>query len=137
MKRIAQSYNHKPKHLLPLVSYIAKRNENELIDFLENKKIDTGVDTKDVIDAATLYVAKEQRKGNFKKAIKELYNLHPDKKAILELFSANENFEGKETDTNTTKEEGKANFFKTPLFRLIAVIVAVLLLIFVISKIGD
>lgn len=132
MKRIAQSYNHKPKHLTTLVSYIAKRNENDLIDFLEEKKIDTGVDTKDVIDAATLYVAKEQRKGNFKKVIKELYSLHPDKAAILELFGKENSFEGEEG--TKSEKNTKANFFKTPLFRLLAVIVIVLILIVVISK---
>ncbi len=130
MRRIAQSYNHKPKHLLPLISYIAKRNENSLIDYLEGKKIDTGVDTKDVIDSATRYLVKEQRKGNFKKVIRDMYELHPDREAILELFGKKESFEGKE-------EKPKENFFKSPLFRLIAVIVAFLALIIIISKIGD
>lgn len=136
MKRIAQSYNHKPKHLLPLVAYIAKRNENELIDFLEKKKIDAGVDTKDVIDAAAIYVAKEQRKGNFKKAIRELYELHPDKEAILELFGKQNSFEGKEKTAKDEKNE-KPNFFKTPLFRLLVVVVVIFILIVIVSKIGD
>ncbi|WP_448529639.1 hypothetical protein [Raineya sp.] len=136
MKRIAQSYHHKPKHLLPLVSYIAKRNENELIDFLEKKKVNTGVDTKDVIDATAFYVAKEQRKGNFRKAIKELYNLHPDKEAILELFSKQNSFEGKEVSVKEEKNE-KTNFFKTPLFRLLVVVIVIFVLIVIVSKIGD
>lgn len=135
MKRIAQSYNHKPKHLLPLISYIAKRNENSLIDYLENKKIDAGVDTKDVIDAATMHIVKEQRRGNFKKAIKDLYNLHPDKKAILELFAKKDSFDGEQISKK--EETSKGNFFKTPLFRFIAVIVVFLVLIIVISKLGD
>jgi len=132
MKRIAQAYTKKPKHLQPLISYIASRQENDLIDFLEKKKIDTGVSTQDLVKAATFYVAKEQKKGNFQKAIKELYNLHPDKWTILELFATQENFEGKEEKANK-----KTDFFKSPLFRVLVVILSLLVLIVVISKIGD
>ncbi len=133
MKRIAQAYTQKNRNFLPLLEYIAQRKENDLIDFLESKNIDVGTSQKSLIGATIKYIGKEHKKGNFQKAIKELYSLHPDKNVILELFSKNnlESFQGKEVKTE------KENFLKTPLFRLLAVIVAVLVLIIVISKIGD
>lgn len=137
MKRIAQAYTKKPAHLQPLVSYITRRRENDLIDFLEAKQVDTGTSQKDLIDAAMLYLAQQQKKGNFKKAIKEIYELHPDKNAILQIFAKQENFDGEEKEEPSTKPKGKENFFKTPLFRLLAVLLSVLILVVVISKLEE
>lgn len=129
MVRIAQAYTKKPNNLKPLVSYIAERNENEMIDLLESKGIDTGKSTKDVIDSMMYYLGAEQKKGNFKVAIKDLYKLHPDTTALFQLFGKVENFEGNEPQ--------KQNFFQTPLFRLVLVLFVIVTLIVIISKIGD
>jgi hypothetical protein len=136
MKRIAQSYNKSQKNLLPLLSYIAKRRENELIDYLESKKIDTGTSSQDLVRAASLLLAKEQKRGNFKNTIKELYKIHPDKDAILLLFAEKqESFEGEEKPAKA--ENNSFAFLKTPLFRVLAVSLALIVLVIIISKTGD
>lgn len=132
MRRIAQSYNHKPQsNLAALVRYIIQRNENAVIDWVEQNGVQAGNSPKELAEDAMLVLGKAKRKGTFENTLKGLYEIHPDKKLILEFSkpctcqSKENNFEG---------EEAKQNFFKTPLFRLLAVVLGVLLLIFLISK---
>jgi hypothetical protein len=142
IKRVGGDYHKKPQNLRELVVYICKRNENGLIEFLENNKVNTGNSKKEIVEKTMLFLGRKQKQGKFKEAIRDLYKLHPDTEAIVEVFGLDKepkkevkeqtmsNFEGS-TSTTATGITGK------PVFRFSVAIVVILLLIIVISKIGD
>ncbi|MCU0436711.1 MAG: hypothetical protein MUC49_02280 [Raineya sp.] len=131
MKRIAQTYTKKTPQLPALVAYVANRNENELIELIEESGVRPGNSTKANVEKMMHVLGKAQKNGNFEEKLKELYQIHPDKNFLIEMLSEKEeSYEGEE-------QPKKDNFFKSPLFRLILVFLVVIILVFIIFKTSD
>jgi hypothetical protein len=134
MKRIGQSYHHKPKFLPNLVRYVAICKENELIELIEKEGYDTGYSTKDLQEATMEWLSDSVRKKRFQNNIRKLYALHPDKEVILELFGTKTK---SESYTGTEPKETKKAFLANPLVRLGIFLIVLVLLIVFISKLSD
>jgi len=127
MRRIAPTYTQKREHLRPLLRYITQRNEPNLIRFLAQKGL-TADTPQGLSDALAYWIGKEAQAGRFHQAMKAVYSqLHPDTGAVLSYFGEENSFSG---------EENKSSFAKKPIFRIGIAVVLVLLLMFILTKIG-